>query len=158
MSSASNEQHHLPKLDVVLALSRSERMSIEERKDRSLEVVSVDRLGHDAAVRTLGGDTTTAEEVLQHLKDHDVVPMLIGLEHRRYQPPSRVYDRRVRTDAHGEASLAVDEAGDVIGCERASRPSLLIVPTRRIVTEHATRVVPTSDIIGTAGSTGCSSI
>src|SRR5918999_4647847 len=123
MSSASREQDHLAELEVFLLLSRSERMSVEERKYRSLQVASIDRVSHDAAVRALGRDTTTTEELLQHRQDDDVLPVLVSLEHRRHQPAPRRLDRGVRSDAHGEASLAIDEARDVVGGERAMRPS-----------------------------------
>ena len=48
-------------------------------------------------------------------------------------------------DAHAEATLSVDESGDVVRSQPASRPSLLIVPTRRIVTVHTRTLARATD-------------
>jgi hypothetical protein len=48
--------------------------------------------------------------------------------------------------AYTEAPFSVDEPRNVVRSQQASRPSLLIVPTRRIVTAHASSMVATSDM------------
>jgi hypothetical protein len=49
-------------------------------------------------------------------------------------------------DAHAEAALAIDEARYVVGCQRASRPSLLIVRTERVFTAHIGTLSHTTDM------------
>src|SRR6266700_4139541 len=144
-----HQPNHLPPLEEVFVLPRDQRIPLEERDDHRLQLgASVHRVGHDATVGPFGCDTATAEEALQRLQDPDVVPMLIRLKAWCDQPPGPVPNRGMRVDAHGEASLAVHEAGHVVWSQRASRSSLLIVPTRRIVTAHVATVSPVSDIPG----------
>ena len=47
----------------------------------------------------------------------------------------------MRMDAHTEASFSINESGYVIRSQRPLRPSLLIVPTRRVVTGHFDRSI-----------------
>ena len=48
-------------------------------------------------------------------------------------------------DAHAETTLTIDETGNVLRSQPASRPSLLIVPTRRIVTVHTRTLLRATD-------------
>ena len=59
-------------------------------------------------------------------------------------------------DAHAEATLPVDEPGDVLRSQPASQPSLLIVPTRRIITAHARTLVRDTDMNEYRGMHGMS--
>ena len=52
----------------------------------------------------------------------------------------------MRVHAHTEATLTVDESRHVVGSQRATRPSLLIVPTRRIVTVHVVIMAFATDV------------
>ena len=58
----------------------------------------------------------------------------------------------MRMNAHTEAPFTVDKARQVIWRQSIQlRPSLLMIRTRRIVTDHLTTLLLTCDTIGTAG-------
>ena len=62
----------------------------------------------------------------------------------------------MRVHAHTEATLTVDESRHIVGSQRATRPSLLIVPTRRIVTAHVGMMAFATDVDWYRGIRGSS--
>src|SRR5882672_2108144 len=110
-------------------------MCIEKRNDNGLKIgPTVDRIGHDAAVRPLRCDPTASKERHDLLEYPDVGLMLIDLKTRSDQPPGT--DRRMRPDTHTEASFTIHESGEVVRSQPTCRPSLMIVRTGKIVTAH----------------------
>jgi hypothetical protein len=83
--------------------------------------------------------------------------MLIGLKAWCDQPSVSVSDCRMGMDAYTEATFAIDESRYVIWSQTPLRPSLLMIPTRRIVTEHVVIIASAYDIFGTARYAGLSS-
>src|SRR5204863_5649953 len=149
--------NHFAELCEVDALPRHERMSLEEGNDHRYQIMTpIYRVGHHGTLRALGGDPPAPEEPLNRLEDLDVVPVLIGLKAWSYQPPGRLAEARIGMHAHAEATLSIDEPGQIIWRQRASRPSLLIVPTRRIVTAHARSMWITTDMSEYRGIRGIS--
>jgi hypothetical protein len=130
-------------------------MSLEERDDGGLQITAaIDRVGHHGAVRSLRPDVSATEESLQLLEYRHMIAMLIHLKAWCDQPAPAVADGRVRMDADTEASFSIDESRHVLWSQPASRPSLLIVPTRRIVTAHVgtlTRPTDTDEYRGMHG-------
>src|SRR2546422_8503666 len=114
---SSHQANDLPELEEVIMFPGDQRISVEERDDHSLQIDSVDRVRHDTAVRTLRCETSTAEELPNPLENHDVVAMLVRLEHRCDQPSPRILDRRMRSDAYREAAFSIDESSYVIRSE-----------------------------------------
>src|SRR5438309_1076348 len=140
MRLALHQTNDFSELLEVMALLRNEWIRLEEWDDHRLQITStINGVREDLALRTLGSDTSTAEAVLDQLEDPQVVPVLIDLKNRRYQPssPVSISDRRMWVHADTEATLSIDESGNVIRSQDAKRPSLLIIPTRRIFTAHS---------------------
>ncbi len=88
-----------------------------------------------------------AEEVADGLEYPNVVPMLICVKAWCDQPSVSVSDCRMGMDAYTEAAFAIDKSCYVIWSQTPMRPSLLMIPTRRIVTEHVDIIASTYDII-----------
>src|SRR5207253_2428127 len=72
------------------------------------------------------------------LPEHRSIPdVLVHVEDGMELPAARSHRKVIAVDRYGEAAFAVHEANDPTRIERRARCGfLLIVPTRRIVTDH----------------------
>jgi hypothetical protein len=142
--------HHpddLTELREVVALQNEERMSLEVRDDGRFQITSaIHRVSQHGALRSFRPDVSATEVLLELLEYRSVIAMLIHLKARCDKPSPAVADGRMGMDADTEASLSVDESRHVLWSQPTSRPSLLIVPTRRIVTDHDGTLTRTADM------------